>query len=373
MIVFAHASPLHATDFRAVPSPLARHARLLVITLSFFFFSLASAFAQQPPAGATIVLPQRLIAAQPATLAVLGPDGRLLPGAEVEFSGGVRLTADETGRVVFRAPRQPGVFFVKLAGGAAGASATVAAAPDPPADAVQVLRLPRVIPLGEKFEVSGSGFRGEADANRVQLGDKPAAVLAASPVALVVIPPSDCTPGPAQIQIEVDGRSSGSLPVRVVALELVLDKDRLTQGENAQLRIRVRGTEERLEVEARNLAPDVLRLRDGDVQRVTTRGGPDNEASIRVEGVRPGDYSISLRLVRSVTGLPDTEACRQHLLSARAIAPEAWYPRLDRLVALLDESPQNSLRVRNELEKILGDIPPGEFGRLLEGAWRALL
>jgi hypothetical protein len=346
---------------------------MLVLAFSVFLFPFSLVFAQQPPAGATIVLPQRLIAAQPATLAVLGPDGRLLPGAEVEFSGGVRMAADETGRVVFRAPRQPGVFFVKLAGGTASASATVAAAPETPADAVQVLRLPRVIPTNEKFEVSGSGFRGEADANQVQLGGKPAVVLAASPAALVVIPPADCAPGPAQFQVDVDGRSSGALPVRVVVLELVVDKDRLTQGENAQLRIRVRGSEERLTVEARNLAPDVLRLRDGDVQRVTTRGGPDNEASLRVEGVRPGDYSISLRLVRSVTGLPDTEACRQHLLSARAIAPEVWHPRLDRLVALLDESPQNSLRVRNELEKILGDIPPGEFGRLLEAAWRALL
>jgi hypothetical protein len=329
--------------------------------------------AQQPAAGAAIVLPQRLAAGQPATLAVLGADGRLLPGAEVEFSGGVRLTADETGRVVFRAPRQPGVFFVRLAGGTAGASATVAAAPESPSDAVQVLRLPRAIPLGEKFEVSGTGFRGDADANRVELCDKPAAVLAASPVALVVIPPVDCAPGPAQIQIEVDGRSSGSLPVRMVALELVLEKGRLAQGENAELRIRVRGSEERLMVEARNLAPDVLRFRDGDVQRLTTRGGAENEAALRVLGVRPGDYSISLRLVQSVSGLPDTEACRKNLLSARAIAPEAWYPRLDRLIALLDESPQNSLRVRNELEKILGDIPPGEFGRLLEAAWRALL
>jgi hypothetical protein len=346
--------------------------RFLLFTFSFFLFPFALA-AQQPPPGATIVLPQRLLAGQPATLAVFGGDGRLLAGAEVEFSGGARMTSDETGRIVFRAPRQPGVFFVKLAGGAAGASATVAAAPEAPAAAVQVLRLPRVIPTNEKFEISGAGFRGEADANQVQLGGKPVVVLAASPVALVVIPAADCAPGPAQFQVEADGRSSGALPVRVVALEVVLDKERLAEGENAQLRIRVRGSEERLTVEARNLSPDVLSFRDGDVQRVTTLGGAQNEATLRVLGVRPGDYSVSLRLVQSVSGLPDTEVCRQNLLSARALAPETWHPRLDRLIALLDESPQNSLRVRNELEKILGDIPPGEFGRLLEAAWRALL
>ena len=50
-----------------------------------------------------------------------------------------------------------------------------------------------------------------------------------------------------------------------------------------------------------------------------------------------------------------------------------WLPRVERLITQLGENPQNALRVRNELEKMLSEMPPGEFGRLLESAWRALL
>ena len=331
----------------------------------------------------TVVLPQRLVAGQPATLAVVGPDGRLLPGAEVEFSGEVHRTTDSTGRATFQAPRQPGVMLVRLAdGGATGSAVVEAAAPSPP-DGVQVHQLPRVALLNEKFHVSGTGFRGEADANQVRLGDQPAVVLAASPVSLVVIPGPGCTPGPAQFLLEVDGRSPGPFPIRLVTLELILDQPRLAAGERASLRVRAVGTDEPLVIEARNLTPGVVRLVDGEVQRVTTRGGAENVASLRVEGVRPGDYSVSLRLIRSASGLPDTESSRRHLLAARTMAPqgcgnnlskcEAWFARVDRLIGLLEENPQNALKVRNELEKMLAEQPEGEFGRLLEAAWRALL
>lgn len=327
----------------------------------------------QQTSGVAIVLPQRLVAGQPATLAVLGPDGRLLPGAEVEFSGGVRLTTDATGRAVFQAPRQPGVLLAKLVNGIATASASVEAAPPSPPDGVQVHQLPRVTLLNEKFHVGGTGFSGEADVNQVRLGDHLAVVLAASPVALVVIPGPGCAPGATQLLVEVGGRSPGPVPIRLVALELILDRGRLAAGERASLRVRAVGTDEPLVIEARNMTPGIVRLLEGDVQRITTRGGVENLATLPVEGVRPGDYSVSLRLIRSASGLPDTESSRRHLLAARSIAPQDLFARLDRLVRLLEENPQNALKVRNELEKMLAAQPEGEFGRLLEAAWRALL
>lgn len=320
-----------------------------------------------------IVLPPRLVAAQPATLAVLGPDGRLLPGAEVEFSGDVRLTTNSTGRATFRAPRQPGVLLVRLVNGSATASALVEAAASSPPEGVQVHHLPRVTLLNEEFHVSGAGFSGEADTNHVRLGEQPAVVLASSPVALVVIAGPGSTPGAVQFLLEVGGRSPGPLPMRLVALELILDQGRLAAGERASLRVRAVGTDEPLVIEARNMTRDVVRLVEGDVQRFTTRGGAENLASLPVEGVRPGDYSISLRLVRSASGLPDTESSRRHLLTARSLAPQGWSVRVDKLIRLLEENPQNALQVRNELEKMLAAQPEGEFGRLLEAAWRALL
>ena len=330
--------------------------------------------AQAPvPAGATIVLAQQLVAGQPATLAVLGPDGRLLPGAAVEFSGGKRVITDATGRAAFRAPDAPGIMVTRLSGSNTSATATVTAPPADVPDGVNPAQFPRIVMLGEPFNVRGSGFRGEADANRVYLGEKPAAVLAASPVALVVLPAADSPAGPAQLVIEVGGRSPGPFPVRLIAIDLIAAKDRLAAGEKARLGLRVRGTEQPLELEVRNLTPRVVRLTDGDVQRVRTRGGSDNAAAVEMEGVRAGDFSVSARLVRPASGLPDTETAREKLLAARAQAPAALAPRVDSLIALLGESTQNALRVRNELEKMLAETPQGEFGRLLEAAWRALL
>lgn len=341
----------------------------------FFLLGVAvvSAARAQAPPGATIVLPQQLVAAQPATLAVLGPDGRLLPDAVVEFSGGKRVTTDATGRAAFRAPNDPGVMVVHLAGSPTAATATVIAPPSDAPDGVQVTQSPRLVMLGEPFAVRGSGFRGEADANRVYLNEKPAAVLAASPVALVVLPAAATLPGSAQLVIEVAGRSPGPVPIRLVAVELVFEKGRLAAGEKASLGVRVRGSEQPLELEIRNLTPVVVTLKDGDVQRIHTGGGAENSASLEMEGIRAGDFSISARLVPPATGLPDTETARERLLAAREQAPAAWVPRVARLISLLGESPQNALQVRTELEKMMAEMPPGEFGRLLESAWRALL
>ena len=45
----------------------------------------------------TIILPQKMVAGAPATLAVLDSAGRLLPNVVVELSGGRNVTTDATG------------------------------------------------------------------------------------------------------------------------------------------------------------------------------------------------------------------------------------------------------------------------------------
>lgn len=340
---------------------------------AFLFGSAFALAASAQTPGASIVLPQQLVAGQPATLAVLGADGRLLPGAAVDFSGGKHVVTDATGRAAFRAPDEPGVMVTRISGSSATATATVIAPPADAPDGVNIVQSPRIVMLGEPFSVRGFGFRGEADANQVYIGGKAAAVLAASPVALVILPAADFAPGPAQLVIEVGGRSPGPTPIRLVAGELVFEKGQLAPGEKAKLGVRVRGSEQPLELEVRNATPEVVRLTGGVTQRVRTQGGRENIALLEMEGVRPGDFSISARLVQPATGLPDTETARERLLAARAQAPPDWGPRIEKLIALLGESQQNSVKVRNELEKMLSELPPGEFGRLLEAAWRALL
>ncbi len=325
------------------------------------------------PPGATILLATKLVAGQRATLAVLDAAGRLMPGAVVEFTGGERVTSDQTGRAAFTAPAEPGVLLAQLVGRNVNASTTVIApAPNPP-DGVQVLDYPRVISVSDRFVIDGFGFRGDADANRILLGDRPALVMAASPIALVVMPGPDAEEGPAQLVVEVGGRSPGPVPVTLVSLRVIVPKKELVPGAKSKLVVRVRGTDQRLVIEARNLSPQVVELPKGNVQRVASSGGEANFAEIHMQSLRAGDFSVSVRLVPVAVGLPDVEAARQHLLAARRLATRDWQERLDRLLRRLERDPQDALQLRNELEKMLAEKPEGEFGRMIEAAWRELL
>ncbi len=323
--------------------------------------------------GTAIVLPQRLVAGQRATLAVLDAAGRLAVGAEVEFSGGEHVTTDASGRATFTAPGEAGVLLARLPGRGVSASSTVVPPQPNPPDEVQVFDYPRVISVSDRFAVDGVGFRGEADVNHVTLAEQPALVLAASPVALVLLPGPRATVGPTQLLIEVGGRSPGPLPVTLVSLELTAPTKQFAQGEKGKLTVHVHGTSQRLVIEARNLTPDVIELPRGNVQRVTSSGGPLNVAEIELQGVRVGDFSLSVRLVPGAVGLPDVEAARLKLLAARRLATPDWQDRVDRVIRRIERDPHEFAKIRDELEKMLAEKPEGEFGRLLEAAWRELL
>ncbi len=331
----------------------------------------------RPGPGTLIVLPTKLVAGQRATLGVLDATGHLTPGAVVEFSGGERVTTDATGRALFAAPPEDGILLARLPDQNVTASTTVIRFPtDPqpnPGDGVQVLDYPRIISVSDRFVVDGYGFRGDADGNRVTLADRPALVLAASPIALVLFPGPHAVEGPAQLLIEVGGRSPGPVPVTLVSTELTSPKKQLAPKEKGKLSVHVRGTDQRVPLEVRNLTPQVVDLPRGNTQRVISSGGAVNTAEIEMQGLRAGDFSVSVRIVPAATGLPDMEAARQHLLAARALANREWRERVDRVLHSIEHDPQNVSHIQDELEKMLGKKPEGEMGRLIEAAWKELL
>jgi hypothetical protein len=336
-----------------------------------------SLYAQTSARPAAIVLPPKLIAEQVATLAVLDERGALLPGAVVEFAGGERVTTDATGRAAFSVPSltppvQTGILRAQIPQTAVSETAVVLA---PAAgEGPLVLRdAPMLVALTDRFVVNGTGFRAIADDTRVWLGEQPALVLAASPVALVVLADPRTPPGQATLVVEVEGRRTAPHALTLVGIELTTARAQLAPREKGALTVRIRGSEQRLELETRNLSPDVVKLVGGDVQRVVSRGGAENTAVLQLEGRKAGDYSISVRLIPMASGLPDTEAARQKLLAARRAAPGGWGWRVDRVIEKIERHPQNALAARNELERLLALKPGGEFGALLEDAWRILL
>lgn len=336
----------------------------------------APAQAPAPVAGTAhaIVLPAKLAAGKRATLAVVDAEGKLAAGVAVEFAGGVTVTTDETGRAAFTAPEEPGVVSVRLAGGTVQATSTVLRAGEHPADELILDDVPTMVAIGSRFTVNGYGFRGEADENLVTVGEQPAIVLAASPLVLVLAPHPQATPGPAEFRIETGTGKAVTFSTTVVRLEVSADKPQLAPRERGQLTVRAVGTLTRVEIEARNLTPEFVRLRQGELQRVTTRGGLENTATFRLEGRAQGEYQIAVRLMPPPLGQPDTERALRHLIRAIPLAPsEPMRQRILRQVHRLEAHPHDLPRVRDALEVILSEHSAGDFGRHVEAAWKALL
>ena len=264
--------------------------------------------ARIPPAPAAsaariLLLPQRIVAGERSTLAVLDVGGRLTPGVTVSFSNGDHVTTDATGRALFVAPLKPGVLLGSLAGRPGRIPTTILTPAEAPPDQLAVRSAPRIAALSDRFELWGSGFCGDADANRVTIGSQPALVLAASPASLVVLPPDELSPGPTSVIVACGQSGGAAFSITFVALALDASHTPLAPGERRTLAIRIRGTEERLTIEARNFAPEIAELATGTAARAASTGGPENLAKFELMGMKRGNFLVSFRLIPALAPL----------------------------------------------------------------------
>jgi hypothetical protein len=256
--------------------------------------------AQQAPAasGARILLlPRKVVTGERSTLAVLDVNGRLTPGVTVVFSNGDKVTTDATGRALFVAPLNPGVIFASLEERAGRVPSLILSPAEVPSGSQEVTQAPRVATVSDRFEILGHGFCGDADANKVSIGGMPGLVLAASPAYLAVLPPTDMDPGPARVEVSCGARTATAFTVLFVSLELDASGATLAPGEHRELTVRVHGSTAKINLEARNLAPDVADLQSGTTVRAASSGGADNVARFALLGKQHGSFLISIRLV----------------------------------------------------------------------------
>jgi hypothetical protein len=256
--------------------------------------------AQEPPpaSGARIVImPRKIVSGEHATLAVLDISGRLTPGVTVEFSNGDVLKTDATGRGMFVAPLNAGKIYAAIHGRTGRVASTIVTSVESPSGTQEVALAPRIASLSDRFEFVGHGFCGDADANHVLIHGLPGLVLAASPAYLAVLPPAELQPGPAQVQASCGPKSSPEFTVVFVALELEAGNAELAPGEHRKLTVRVKGTTTKVNLEARNLAPEVAELQGGTPVRALSTGGADNTANFELVGKRRGNFVISIRLL----------------------------------------------------------------------------
>ncbi len=233
-------------------------------------------------------------------MAVLDVNGRLTPGVTVKFSNGDQFTTDVTGRALLVAPLNPGVIFASIQGRAGRVATTVLSSTEAKPDSLEISSAPRFASLTDRFEFFGRGFCGEADANLVKIAGQPALVLASSPASLVVLPPLDLESGAATVEISCAKQQARAFSVVFVRLDLEADSSPLKPGEHRALTVRVQGTEARIPLEARNLAPEIAELGGGNSARLSSSGGQENIARFDLVGRKKGSFLISIRLAPSL-------------------------------------------------------------------------
>jgi len=341
-------------------------AATVICLISILLISTQSARSQWTPSSTwsvTIVLPPKLIAGHPATLAVLGADAHLASGVTVDLGNNQHVTTDATGRAFFVAPASAGVVIAK----APGTSSAALVDSSLPAKAQPALTIAPVISMQDRFTICGSGFRGDADANHVKINDGPALVLAASPECLVVFPDPMATPGPAKISVDAPGMQwTGT--TTLISLQFDSPQPPLVPGKRSRLIVRAIGSSERLHVLVTNQTPGVLRFLSGDTQELVTSGGAQNLAEVKVDAIRSGDFSFRARLIPA----PDAESSARYLQAAVSLAPLYLQRDVKSLSERLQHHPEEIQRARRDLKRILAITMSGDFRTLLDAAYAAL-
>ena len=94
---------------------------LAIFICVFVGFSAAGQSLQSGAWAVSLILPPHVVAGQPATLAVVGADGKLLSGITVNLGRDLHTRTDATGRAFFTVPTGIGVLIAKASGSAAAA------------------------------------------------------------------------------------------------------------------------------------------------------------------------------------------------------------------------------------------------------------
>lgn len=325
--------------------------------------------AQTAAEPAQIVLPSRMIATEPATLSVLDKFGRLVPRIQVNFSDGTHTETDITGRAYFNAPSQPGPFIARFATQPAITACGLVLPHEAPGK-LRIDSVPAFASLHDRFEIRGTGFRGDSVGNRVQFRRDPALLLAASPRSLVILLGPHSEPGLGELEIAVDDAAARRT---VTALDVEFDASGQTiaPGVKAKLIVRVRGTDQPVLLDVQNLAPGVLQFLHGNDERAKTRAGVDNSTFIHVRGVHEGDFSFRVRILSTQTE-PDYQAAREYLIAAQKDAPMQFARRLDPIARRLERPRPDAALLLKQLDKTMESMPDGDFGIYVHAARAAL-
>jgi hypothetical protein len=286
----------------------AMNSRILRV-LVFALVAALSAWAENPSAplaknARILLLPRKMISGDRVTLAVLDVNGRLTPGVTIAFSNGDHVITDSTGRGAFVAPLNAGVLYGTIQGRAGRVQTLILPATTDKGSSL-TMQAPHFASLSDRFELQGHGFCGEADKNVVQVNGQSALVLASSSESMIAFPPEDLDAGPADVTVACNKAPASVGRIIFLSLSLEADSSPLQPGQQRTLSVRVAGSQEKIMLEARNLAPDIAELSGGNPARAVSSGGAENVARFPLTGKQRGNILVSIRLMpAAVRGKP---------------------------------------------------------------------
>lgn len=307
----------------------------------------------------TIVLPPRLVAGQPATLAVLGTDGKLARGVEIDIGQGVHVRTDPIGRAYFTVPTGVKYLVAKSEG---SYSAALVDAEAPPATAKSVA-VAGAVSVQDSFPICGGGFLGDAEKNRVTINGEPALVLAASPECLVALASTKNSPGAATVSVQAP-EGEWDLKTALVSLRNLPPDPPLVAQKKSRLGVFAEGSTQPVLIRVRNESPEVLRFVHGDDEVLRTSGGNANQVQFEAEAIRSGNYSFHARIVAPANPA-DAE---RYLDAAIPIAGENFGKQVKKLSERLKKHPRDIARSTADLDAMLNVVIEGDLHALLAAA-----
>lgn len=256
--------------------------------------------AANPPSSAAVVMvPERAIAGQFLTAAVLNQKHAGEPSVEVSFNGAALATGQD-GKALFLVPEDamPGPTL----------NVSLVARPESPPIPIHVLqplmtpatpqipridRVSQIVPGGGTIVIDGHHFDGVANRNSVIVdGMWDARVLVSSPVQLRADLPANLLPGPHTVTVSTIGLRSNPGQFEVVVAEVQPLVKETAKESVKKLVVKASGTRSPVRLRVKNYTPEVLKINKGNDITVVTPGGPNNTVVLDVQRLRPGAFQV---------------------------------------------------------------------------------
>ncbi len=248
---------------------------------------------------ATIVAPEKAVAGQFLTTAIIDKDKNGEPSVELSFNGAA-LATDSRGQALYMVPEDatPGRSLNVSLGSRPELASNIVDILQPlttsyEPQAPKIDRISSMISPKSILVIEGHNFDGNASHNRILIdGLHEARIIAASPVQLKAMLPSGVGPGSHSLCVGNAGMRSNSATCDVIAAEVQQDPKELGRDNLSKLVIKVLGTNNRVNVRLTNNTPDVLRISRGNEMLVTTPGGSNNSVVVGVQRLKKGAYNV---------------------------------------------------------------------------------